>query len=112
VRRSFSIVPSASSTAAGTVSRSAVAIVIGCGPIGRAVICALKARGVRNVIASDFSRGRRDLRCDDANADAAAGTVDLKRAGGGKKHGSWKAPLPFPASAAGLLRRDLVYRRH
>jgi len=35
--------------------------VIGCGPIGLAVICMLKAHGVRTVIASDFSRGRRAL---------------------------------------------------
>jgi threonine dehydrogenase-like Zn-dependent dehydrogenase len=45
----------------GEVKKGTVAIVIGCGPIGLAVICALKARGVRTVIASDFSRGRRAL---------------------------------------------------
>ncbi|WP_308910553.1 zinc-binding dehydrogenase [Pseudokordiimonas caeni] len=38
-----------------------VAIVVGCGPIGLAVICGLKARGVKTVIASDFSPGRRKL---------------------------------------------------
>jgi len=38
-----------------------VAIVIGCGPVGLAVICALKARGVATVVASDFSAGRRQL---------------------------------------------------
>jgi threonine dehydrogenase-like Zn-dependent dehydrogenase len=38
-----------------------VAIVIGCGPIGLAVILMLKARGVRTVIASDYSPGRRAL---------------------------------------------------
>lgn len=38
-----------------------VAIVIGCGPVGLAVIAGLKARGVRTVIASDFSGGRRKL---------------------------------------------------
>lgn len=38
-----------------------VAIVIGCGPVGLAVICLLKARGVRTVVASDFSAGRRAL---------------------------------------------------
>ena len=38
-----------------------VAIVIGCGPVGLAVIAMLKARGVRTVVASDFSPGRRDL---------------------------------------------------
>jgi len=38
-----------------------VAIVIGCGPIGLAVICMLKARGVRTVVASDPSAVRRAL---------------------------------------------------
>jgi threonine dehydrogenase-like Zn-dependent dehydrogenase len=38
-----------------------VAIVIGCGPVGLAVICLLKARGVKTVLASDFSAGRRAL---------------------------------------------------
>jgi threonine dehydrogenase-like Zn-dependent dehydrogenase len=45
----------------GEVKKRTVAIVIGCGPIGLAVICMLKAKGVRNVIASDFSAGRRAL---------------------------------------------------
>ena len=45
----------------GEVGKGDVAIVIGCGPIGLAVICMLKAHGVRTVIASDFSAGRRAL---------------------------------------------------
>jgi threonine dehydrogenase-like Zn-dependent dehydrogenase len=45
----------------GEVGKRQVAIVIGCGPIGLAVICMLKAHGVRHVIASDFSPGRREL---------------------------------------------------
>jgi threonine dehydrogenase-like Zn-dependent dehydrogenase len=45
----------------GEVKKRTVAIVIGCGPIGLSVICMLKAKGVRTVIASDFSRGRRAL---------------------------------------------------
>jgi threonine dehydrogenase-like Zn-dependent dehydrogenase len=43
------------------IKKKTVAIVIGCGPIGLSVICMLKARGVRTVIASDFSAGRRKL---------------------------------------------------
>ncbi len=43
------------------VSKRSVAIVIGCGPVGLAVILLLKARGVRTVVASDFSPGRRAL---------------------------------------------------
>ncbi len=38
-----------------------VAIVIGCGPVGLAVICMLKAKGVRRIIASDFSPTRRAM---------------------------------------------------
>jgi threonine dehydrogenase-like Zn-dependent dehydrogenase len=43
------------------VRKRETAVVIGCGPIGLAVILMLKARGVRTVIASDFSPGRRAL---------------------------------------------------
>jgi threonine dehydrogenase-like Zn-dependent dehydrogenase len=45
----------------GEVGKRTVSIVIGCGPIGLAVICMLKARGVATVIASDLSPGRRAL---------------------------------------------------
>ena len=45
----------------GEVKRGQVAVVIGCGPIGLAVISMLKASGVRTVVASDFSPGRRAL---------------------------------------------------
>ncbi|WP_375489551.1 zinc-binding dehydrogenase [uncultured Jatrophihabitans sp.] len=45
----------------GEVSRGQVAVVVGCGPVGLAVIGMLKASGVRTVIASDFSAGRRAL---------------------------------------------------
>ena len=45
----------------GEVKKNDVAIVIGCGPIGLAVICALKASGVKTVVASDFSAARRAL---------------------------------------------------
>jgi threonine dehydrogenase-like Zn-dependent dehydrogenase len=45
----------------GEVRRRDVAIVIGCGPVGLAVVTLLKARGVRTVVASDPSAGRRAL---------------------------------------------------
>lgn len=45
----------------GQVGARDTAVVIGCGPIGLAVIAMLKATGVRHVIASDFSPGRRAL---------------------------------------------------
>jgi threonine dehydrogenase-like Zn-dependent dehydrogenase len=37
------------------------ALVIGCGPVGLAVIAALRLRGVRPVVAADFSPRRREL---------------------------------------------------
>ena len=43
------------------IGRRDVAVVIGCGPVGLAVICHLKAKGVGTIVASDFSPGRRAL---------------------------------------------------
>ncbi|QLY30812.1 zinc-binding dehydrogenase [Nocardia huaxiensis] len=45
----------------GRVGKNRTAFVIGCGPIGLAVITMLKASGVRTVVASDFSLRRREL---------------------------------------------------
>jgi len=45
----------------GEVGKRTVAIVIGCGPIGLAVILLLKAKGVRTVVASDYAPTRRAL---------------------------------------------------
>ena len=48
------------------VNKSAIqpgeaALVIGCGPIGIAIIAALRHRGVEHIVAADFSQARRDL---------------------------------------------------
>jgi threonine dehydrogenase-like Zn-dependent dehydrogenase len=45
----------------GEVRKRDVAVVVGCGPIGLSVILLLKARGVRTVVASDYSPARRAL---------------------------------------------------
>ncbi len=45
----------------GEVKKGDMAVVIGCGPVGLAVICMLKARGVESIVASDPSAGRRAL---------------------------------------------------
>lgn len=45
----------------GQVGKGQTAFVIGCGPIGLAVITMLQAVGARTVIASDFSPRRREL---------------------------------------------------
>ncbi|MGB5796821.1 MAG: zinc-binding dehydrogenase [Mycolicibacter algericus] len=75
----------------GEVRKRDVAIVIGCGPIGLAVVCMLKASGVRTVIASDFSPGRRALavRCGaDVVVDPAHGSPYDAAAGHGHFEGS------------------------
>ncbi|MFT4087290.1 MAG: zinc-binding dehydrogenase [Gordonia sp. (in: high G+C Gram-positive bacteria)] len=43
------------------IGKRDVAVVVGCGPIGLAVVLMLKARGVRTVVASDYSAARRAL---------------------------------------------------
>ena len=43
------------------IGKGDVAIVVGCGPVGLAVISHLRARGVRSIVASDFSPSRREL---------------------------------------------------
>ncbi len=43
------------------ISKRDTAIVVGCGPVGLAVICQLKALGVETIVASDFSPARREL---------------------------------------------------
>ncbi|MGU3503049.1 zinc-binding dehydrogenase [Mycobacterium sp. C31M] len=43
------------------IGRRDTAVVIGCGPVGLAIICHLKAMKVGTIIASDFSPGRRAL---------------------------------------------------
>jgi threonine dehydrogenase-like Zn-dependent dehydrogenase len=48
------------------------ALVLGCGPIGIAIIAALRARGVEAIVASDFSPKRREL----ATAMGAHQTLD------------------------------------
>ncbi len=43
------------------IAKDDVAVVIGCGPVGLAVVAMLKAKGVRTIVASDLSPGRRAL---------------------------------------------------
>jgi threonine dehydrogenase-like Zn-dependent dehydrogenase len=61
----------------GEVKKRQVAIVVGCGPVGLGIVLMLKAKGVRTVVASDFSPGRRALaaRCGaDVVVDPAEGS--------------------------------------
>ena len=57
----------------GGITEHDVPLVIGCGPVGLAVIVALKAKGFGPIIASDFAPGRREL----ATANGADVVVNL-----------------------------------
>ncbi|MDM0044436.1 zinc-binding dehydrogenase [Variovorax dokdonensis] len=43
------------------ITKKDAAVVIGCGPVGLAIICMLKAKGIETIVASDFSPARRAL---------------------------------------------------
>src|SRR3954464_710853 len=70
----------------GEVGKRDVAIVIGCGPVGLGVILCLKAKGVRTVVASDYSAGRRALaaRC---GADVVVDPAEDSPFAGGEQRG-------------------------
>ena len=54
------------------IASGETALVLGCGPIGIAIIAALRTRGVESIVASDFSPKRREL----ATAMGAHQTLD------------------------------------
>ncbi|AGB26095.1 theronine dehydrogenase-like Zn-dependent dehydrogenase [Mycobacterium sp. JS623] len=54
------------------IERAEAALVLGCGPIGIAIIAALRHRGLENIVAADYSARRREL----ALAMGATSTVD------------------------------------
>ena len=81
------------------IAKKDVAIVIGCGPVGLAVITMLKARGVRTVVASDFSPGRRAL----ATACGADMVVDPAQGSPFDQAGDHKWIPTVPAAAQGAI---------
>lgn len=114
------------------IRRGEVAVVIGCGPVGLAVIAMLRARNVRTIIASDFSPGRRALasRCgadvvvDPAKDSPYAGMAGLGMTTGlpqmlelavGTREKLGRLPIPWwhtwrAAEAAGLApKRPVVF---
>ena len=68
------------------IGKGTVAVVVGCGPVGLAVICMLKARGVRTVVASDYSPGRRAL-AEACGADAVVDPAVESPFASGARHG-------------------------
>ncbi len=82
--------------ASAALDGAAAALVIGCGPVGLAVIAALKARGFGPVIAADFAPGRRVL----AERLGADVVVDPAH---GSPHARW-ADYGVPQTRAGGAR--------
>ncbi len=82
------------------VTKRDTAIVIGCGPVGLAVICQLKARGVATIVASDFSRG--GARWPASAAPISSSTRRSTRPTPGRLARAWS-----PTSRAGRARRRI-----
>lgn len=90
--------------AVGAPGPKSVAMVVGCGPVGLAVIVALKRRGVGPVIAADFSPTRR-ARAEKLGADIVVDPAAVS------PHAHWSS-FDVPAtlaelSSAALAGRDL-----
>jgi threonine dehydrogenase-like Zn-dependent dehydrogenase len=79
------------------------ALVLGCGPIGIAIIAALRARGVENIVASDFSPKRREL----ASAMGAHQTLDAAQ---GSPFDTVKAAVVFEAIGVPGIIDDVLLR--
>ena len=79
------------------------ALVLGCGPIGIAIIAALKARGVEMIVASDFSPKRREL----ATAMGAHQTLDAAQ---GSPFDTVKPAVVFEAVGVPGIIDDVLLR--
>jgi threonine dehydrogenase-like Zn-dependent dehydrogenase len=79
------------------------ALVLGCGPIGIAIIAALRARGVETIAASDFSPKRREL----ATAMGAHQTLDAAQ---GSPFDSVKPAVVFEAIGVPGIIDDVLLR--
>lgn len=79
------------------------ALVIGCGPIGIAIIAALRVRGVETIVASDFSPKRREL----AAKMGAHRTVDPAQ---GSPFDTAKARVVFEAVGVPGIIDDIMQR--
>jgi 2-desacetyl-2-hydroxyethyl bacteriochlorophyllide A dehydrogenase len=85
------------------IERGETALVIGCGPIGIAIIAALRARGVESIVASDFSPKRREL----ATAVGAHQVLDPAQ---GSPFDSVKAKVVFEAVGVPGIIDDILKR--
>ncbi|OBG73153.1 MULTISPECIES: zinc-binding dehydrogenase [unclassified Mycobacterium] len=80
-----------------------MALVLGCGPIGIAIVAALRARGVQTIVAADFSPRRREL----ASAMGAHQTLDAAQ---GSPFDSVKPAVVFEAVGVPGVIDDVLLR--
>ncbi|WAC92064.1 zinc-binding dehydrogenase [Mycobacterium sp. Aquia_213] len=85
------------------IERGETALVLGCGPIGIAIIGSLRARGVENIVASDFSPKRREL----AKAMGAHQTLDAAQ---GSPFDTVKPAVVFEAIGVPGIIDDVLLR--
>jgi len=85
------------------IAPNETALVLGCGPIGTAIIAALRARGVETIVAADFSPKRREL----ATAMGAHQTLD---AAAGSPFDTVKPAVVFEAVGVPGIIDDVLLR--
>lgn len=85
------------------VAPGETALVIGCGPIGIAIVAALRVRGVESIVASDFSPRRREL----ATAMGAHQTLDAAQ---GSPFDTVKPAVVFEAVGVPGIIDDVLLR--
>ncbi|BBZ47041.1 zinc-binding dehydrogenase [Mycobacterium parmense] len=85
------------------IATGETALVLGCGPIGIAIVAALRARGVETIVASDFSPKRREL----ATAMGAHQTLDAAQ---GSPFDTVKPAVVFEAVGVPGIIDDVLLR--
>ena len=78
------------------LSADDVPLVIGCGPVGLSVISALKLKGIRPIVAADFSAGRRRF-AEQLGADVVIDPKEESPYTSWKEMAVWKDPSKAPA---------------
>lgn len=85
-----------------------VAIIVGCGPIGLAIIAVLKARGVHRIVASDLSPKRRDLAGQIGASIVVDGARDSVFATAATAHPGGRTMVFENTGARGMIHRIVV----
>ncbi len=86
--------------------RDDVPLVVGCGPVGLAVIAALRLRGVRPIVAADFSSRRRALAVA-MGADVVVNPADTTPWQSWREVAAWPEGRAVPGSAWASTRASL-----